>query len=58
MFLSTVRDTNILRTMDLAVFALGSVPARGPKTGVGEVGVTLALCCARIQLGDFIALEP
>ena len=34
-----VRDSAILRTLDIGVKALGTVPRRGDRTGAGEVDV-------------------
>ena len=52
-----IRDVEALAQIDIGVFALGSVPARGGKSGVGEVQVELAIAGAAVRSGDFIAID-
>ena len=52
-----VRDVDTLRTLDLAVLALGHVPVRGGKTGLGEHGVDLRFGEASFVPGAFVCLD-
>ena len=52
-----VRDVDILRELDFGVHALGAVPVRGGKSGVGEVGAEILIGGVAIQPGDFIAMD-
>ncbi|GAB2491346.1 ribonuclease E activity regulator RraA [Comamonas humi] len=52
-----VRDIELLRDLDFAVFALGRNPRRGSSTGVGDIGVALSIDGILIRPGDFIAMD-
>lgn len=52
-----VRDVEALGSMEFAVFALGSVPARGCLDGSGECEVPLSLEGFAISPGMFIAMD-
>lgn len=52
-----VRDVARLRTMDIAVLALGHVPQRGGRTGAGRQGVALCFGEAVFRPGDFVGLD-
>lgn len=52
-----VRDVARLRTMDLAVLALGQVPQRGARTGAGRHGVELCFGQAVFRPGDWVCLD-
>jgi regulator of ribonuclease activity A len=47
-----VRDVEALRGLDLGVKALGAVPLRSEKRGLGEVGVPVVIGGALIKPGD------
>ncbi len=49
-----VRDAHALSKLDLGVKALGSVPVKTDKRGLGEVDVPLTLSGVTIQPGDYI----
>jgi regulator of ribonuclease activity A len=49
-----VRDTDELRTTDLAVHALGTCPRKTDKRGVGERDVAVTFAGATIRPGDRI----
>jgi len=49
-----VRDVEILRTIDLGVQALGSIPLKTEKLGVGDVGLTVTFGGVTITPGDFV----
>lgn len=49
-----VRDVEILRTLDLGVQALGSIPVRTEKRGLGDQDVPLAFGGISIRPGDFL----
>lgn len=52
-----VRDVAALRGLDIAVLALGHVPARGGRTGAGREGVALHLGQALVHPGDLVCLD-
>jgi regulator of ribonuclease activity A len=52
-----VRDIDILRGLDMAVFALNRTPVRGDSTGFGEVGVDLRIAGVSIRPGSFMAMD-
>lgn len=52
-----VRDVDLLRTIDFAVFALGAVPMRGGREGFGEAGTALQISGATVNAGDWIAMD-
>ena len=52
-----IRDVDTLRELDFGVHALGAVPVRGGKSGVGEVGVDISVGGATIHPGDFVAMD-
>ena len=49
-----VRDVEILRSIDLGVQALASIPLKTEKLGVGDVGVTLAFADVTVEPGDWV----
>ena len=49
-----VRDVEILRTIDLGVQALASIPLKTEKLGVGDVGVTLTFAGVTVEPGDWV----
>lgn len=53
-----IRDVEELAGIDLGVFALGSVPKRGGKSGRGECDVELSIEGTPIRPGEFIAMDP
>lgn len=53
-----VRDTEVLVSMDLAVFALGRTPLRGTGNGGGALGLALQLGGASLQPGDYLVMDP
>lgn len=53
-----VRDTDVLASMDLAVFALGRTPLRGSGHGGGALGLALQLGGASLQPGDYLVMDP
>lgn len=48
-----VRDVDALTTMDIGVMALGSIPKKSVRKGVGEVGITLNIGGVVINDGDW-----
>lgn len=52
-----VRDIELLRALDFAVFALGRNPRRGNSTGVGELGVDLNIDGILIRPRGFISMD-
>ena len=52
-----VRDVARLRTMDIAVLALGHVPVRGGRTGAGRAGGELRLGGAVFRPGAYVCLD-
>ena len=52
-----VRDVDELAALDFAVFASGSVPARGANEGTGEVDTQVTFGGAVFRPGDFIAID-
>ena len=49
-----VRDVEILRTIDLGVQALASIPLKTEKLGVGDVGVTVTFAGVTVEPGDWV----
>lgn len=49
-----VRDVEILRTIDLGVQALASIPLRSDRQDAGEVGVEVAFGGVTISAGDWV----
>lgn len=49
-----VRDVEILRTIDLGVQAMASIPLRTEKLGVGDVEVTVTFGGVTISPGDWV----
>ncbi|WP_298441765.1 putative 4-hydroxy-4-methyl-2-oxoglutarate aldolase [uncultured Ferrimonas sp.] len=49
-----IRDVNAIATMDLGVMALGAVPMKSDKRGVGERNVSVQIHGCHIQPKDFI----
>lgn len=49
-----VRDIEILRTIDLGVQALASIPLKTEKLGVGDVGVDVTFGGLTIAAGDWV----
>lgn len=49
-----VRDVDEMAKMSLGVQALGSIPRKSNRQGVGEVGVTLQFGGMTIEQGQFI----
>ncbi|MEH3033206.1 MAG: ribonuclease E activity regulator RraA [Aeromicrobium erythreum] len=49
-----VRDVEVLRTLDLGVRALASVPRRSVRRGVGELDVPVVVQGVRIAPGDHL----
>eukprot|EP01036_Dinobryon_divergens_P060471 gene60471-80652_t len=52
-----VRDVDELAHIELGVCALGSVPARGSKSGVGACDVALSIRGVQVKPGDFMAID-
>lgn len=52
-----VRDVAELATMDLAVLALGAVPVRGSRDGLGECDVALSFGSVTFVPGHFMCLD-
>ncbi len=49
-----VRDVEILRTIDLGVQALGSVPLKTQRLGAGDVGLDVTFGDVTISPGDWV----
>ncbi|GAA3601157.1 ribonuclease E activity regulator RraA [Marihabitans asiaticum] len=49
-----VRDVEVLRTLDLGVRALGSVPLRTAKRGLGDRDVPVTITGVRLAPGDHL----
>lgn len=49
-----VRDVEVLRTLDLGVRALGSIPRRSDRQGRGEVDVPVTVGGVRVETGDHL----
>ncbi|MDR2565596.1 MAG: ribonuclease E activity regulator RraA [Bifidobacteriaceae bacterium] len=47
-----VRDVEVLRTLDLGVKALGSIPLKTDKRGLGDIGVPVEVGGVVIKPGD------
>ena len=52
-----VRDADRLAAMDIAIIALGTVPARGSNSGAGECGSTVTFGEVAFVPGHFICLD-
>lgn len=52
-----VRDVQILRSLDMGIFALGQTPLRAGRTGWGELGVILNIAGIRIRPGASITVD-
>ncbi|MBS0339453.1 MAG: ribonuclease E activity regulator RraA [Proteobacteria bacterium] len=52
-----VRDVDLLQTLDLAIFALGQVPMRGGKSGLGQRGVPVRFGEATFNPGCHVCLD-
>lgn len=52
-----VRDVNTLQSMDIAVLAVGHVPMRGGRSGLGEEDIELAFGDAVFAPGQFICID-
>ena len=52
-----VRDVQILRSLDMGIFALGQTPLRAGRTGWGELGVILNIAGIRIRPGATITVD-
>ena len=52
-----VRDVAVLATLDIAIVALGSVPARGSLDGTGERDVPVTIQGVRVHPGDLLAMD-
>ena len=49
-----VRDVEILRTIDLGVKALGSIPLKTDRKGLGDVGLTVTIAGVAVEPGDWV----
>ena len=49
-----VRDVEILRTIDLGVKALGSIPLKTDRKGLGDVGLTVTIAGVTVEPGDWV----
>lgn len=49
-----VRDVEILRTIDLGVQALASIPLRSDRQGIGEVGIDVSFGGVAFSPGDWV----
>ncbi len=49
-----VRDVEVLRSIDLGVMALGSVPRKSNRRGTGERDVTVGFAGVRIAPGNYV----
>ncbi|MDR0365873.1 MAG: ribonuclease E activity regulator RraA [Bifidobacteriaceae bacterium] len=49
-----VRDVEVLRTLDLGVKAMGSIPLKTEKLGLGEVDIPVAIGHVEINPGDLV----
>ncbi|MET0929915.1 MAG: ribonuclease E activity regulator RraA [Aeromicrobium sp.] len=52
-----VRDIEILRTIDLGVQALASIPLKTEKLGVGNVGVDVSFGGLTISAGEWVYVD-
>ena len=52
-----VRDAAILGTIDLAVHALGTVPRKTDKRGIGDRDVTVRFAGAEIHPGNWVVAD-
>jgi len=52
-----VRDADRLAAMDIAIFALGTAPARGGNSGAGECGAKVSFGEVVFVPGHFICLD-
>lgn len=49
-----VRDVEILRTIDIGVQALGSIPQKSDRQGAGETGVAVSFGGVTVESGDWV----
>jgi regulator of ribonuclease activity A len=49
-----VRDVEILRTIDLGVQALGAIPLKTQRMGVGDVGLAVSFGGVTVDPGDWV----
>ncbi len=49
-----IRDVDEIAAMDLGVHALGAIPLKTERRGLGDVGVTLKIAGAVIQNSDYL----
>jgi regulator of ribonuclease activity A len=49
-----VRDIEILRTIDLGVQALGAIPLKTDRLGVGDVGLAVTFAGVTVEPGDWV----
>ncbi|MEZ5539422.1 MAG: ribonuclease E activity regulator RraA [Pseudomonadales bacterium] len=49
-----IRDVDEIAAMDLGVHAMGTIPLKTERRGLGDVGVTLKIAGAVIQNGDYL----
>lgn len=49
-----VRDVDVLATQDLGIYALGSIPQKSTRKGVGEVGLDLSIGNVIFRQGDYV----
>jgi len=52
-----VRDADRLASMDIAIFALGTAPARGSSSGGGESGITVTFGEFAFVPGHFVCFD-
>lgn len=52
-----VRDVEIIKDMPFGVFALGSIPMKTEKRGLGDYDVSLNFGSVTIESGDFVACD-
>ena len=49
-----IRDVEEIETMPIGVLALGVIPRKTEKKGVGEVGIAVAFAGLKIKPGDYL----
>ncbi|MEZ5436652.1 MAG: ribonuclease E activity regulator RraA [Pseudomonadales bacterium] len=49
-----IRDVDAIATMDLGVHALGAIPLKTERRGLGDVGVALKIAGAVVNNGDYL----
>jgi regulator of ribonuclease activity A len=50
----SVRDTAVLRTLDIAIKALHAVPRKSTRRGEGSLNIDIQIASARVSPGDVI----